>query len=340
MKLRYNIFSLLFLSIGIIMASGFYTSIKAEAVFMNDGSIIEGKVIRDTDKIISIKPQAGPVRDIQRKDLIRVLYSDDYKNKVYIYKLDDTMVEGYIVYEDRINYTIRENLVSANELSLSKDKVNYISKKKTTPAVIEKKVEVVKVVEVEKVNETPAEKPAEEKYRIFGMDWGIGINLPFYDEKDFYYSSMNWFMTIAGIRFNLFFDFRFNIASLFSMGAETGINFFPNLLKTFISLSSYSNLLSGSGYLSSSDFFLDVPVRGFIRFGAKKLYGQIFGGYYIGIFPLASFMGQNYFERGGELGGRVCLGGFYMEVSYIFVNKEAYNLGHFRAAMGYTGRIF
>ncbi len=340
MKHGLNLITYLFLSVGILMLSGLYSSLNAESVFMNDGSIIEGKVIRDTDKFISIKPPAGPVRDIQRKDLIRVLYSDDYKNKVYIYKLDDSMVEGYIVYEDAANYTIRENIASKNELTISKEKVNYISKKKVEPKIVEKKVEVEKIVEVDRIKEVPVEKPAEEKYRVFGMDWGLGINLPFYDQKDFSYTGMNWFFTIAGIRLNLFFDFRFNIADIFSMGVESGLNFFPNMLKLFISASQYSNLLTGSGYLTGSDIFLDVPVRGFIRVGSKRLYAQIFGGYYIGIFPMASFLGTNYFERGGELGGRVCLGGFYMEFSYIFENKQANNLGHFKAGLGYTGRIF
>jgi len=278
---------------------------------------------------------------IQRKDLIRVLYSNDFKNKVFIYKLDDSVAEGYIVYEDRDNYTIRENLASANELSISKDKVNFISKKKVVPTVIEKKVEVEKVVEVERINEVPAE----EKLRVFGMDWGIGISLPVFFGNTVNFNTgtsttvplPSGLMIIWGLRLNIFFDFRFNILDWLSTGVESGVNIFPNIY----------NLLGG-GFSSTSgspmvmpDFFLDVPIRGFVRFGTKKFYGQIFGGYYLGVFPMVTFLSKYaYYERGGELGGRVNFWGFYMEISYIFENKEALNFGHMRAGLGYTGRIF
>ncbi len=104
---------------------------------MNDGSILEGKILNESDRTITIKSQLENPVLIQRKDILRVLYSNDYMNKVYIYKLDDTMIEGYVVYEDKDNYIIRENLSSAKEIILSKEKVNNISKKKikTTAAV-------------------------------------------------------------------------------------------------------------------------------------------------------------------------------------------------------------
>jgi hypothetical protein len=314
---------------GFIFISGLYSSIKAEAVFMNDGSIVEGKVIKDTDKFITIKPNNAPAKNIQRKDLIRVLYSDDYMNRVYIYKLDDTLVEGYIVYEDRMNYTIRENLTSANELTLAKDKVNFISKKKVTPVIIEKKVEV----EVEKKPDT------EEKFRLFGIDWGIGLGFPVYLVPTYYFSdetgaNTNNFPTtiisLFGIKIHTFFDFRFNIFSWLSAGAEIGINFFPNA----------ANLSGDYGYTVYPAFNLDIPLRGFVRFGKKNYYGQLFGGYYLGVFPILSIGSNAYYERGGELGTRINLWGFFLEFSFVFANIEAKNLDHLRFALGYTGRIF
>jgi hypothetical protein len=130
MKIAQQSLLYLFFTIGLFIISGMISNLKAEAVFMNDGSIIEGKVIQDTDKYISFKPLTDPARVIQRKDIIRIIYSNDYKNKVYIYKMDNSLIEGYIVYEDKDNYTIRENLSARNELIVSKEKVNSISKKK------------------------------------------------------------------------------------------------------------------------------------------------------------------------------------------------------------------
>ncbi len=193
--------------------------------------------------------------------------------------------------------------------------------------------------EIEKIQNTAAEQlPAEEKLRIFGMDWGIGANVPFYDQKNIGYADMNWVFTTAAIRINVFFDFRFNLSNYFSLGFETGLNFFPNLLY-FFGNQSYS-YPAVRLYTSYSIIFMDIPLRGFIRLGTKYFYGQIFGGYYIGIYPLLYMLNQDYYERGGELGARVNLHGFYIDFSYIFINQEAHNLGHFRVGLGYTRRIF
>ena len=194
--------------------------------------------------------------------------------------------------------------------------------------------------EIEKTQNTAAEQsPEEEKLRIFGMDWGIGANVPFYDQKDFSYAGMNWVFTSAAVRINVFFDFRFNISNYFSLGFETGINFFPNLLY-YIGSQSYSSYPVVSIYTSTSSIFLDIPLRGFVRLGTKYFYAQIFGGYYIGIYPLMNMLNHEYYERGGELGARVNLRGFYIDFSYIFANREAYNIGHFRVGMGFTRRMF
>ncbi len=342
MKRGLNSTNYLFLIFGMIMFSGLFSSLKAEAVFLNDGSIIEGKIIMDTDKSISIKPQFGLVRVIQRKDLLRVLYTDDYKNKIYIYKLDNSMIEGYMVYEDKGNYTIRENITSPNELSISKEKVNFISKKKVIP------IDNQKTVDIERVKEVSESQAVEEKNRLFGMDWGIGFKAPFYDEKKDYVIGTNWIFTVAALRIDLFFDFRFNITSIFSAGFETGINFFPNAVKIAGSMTTGSGVYSGDQSLTGTgshnfyktDLYIDIPLRAFLRLGTKNIYGQIFGGYYLGLFPLASNLGRDYYERGGELGVRVNLGGFFLDFSYIFENKDANSFNHFRVGLGYTGKIF
>lgn len=130
MKISQNFLLYLFLSLVIFLITGYNSKLRAEAVFLNDGSIIEGKIMQDTDIFLSIKSLNEPARVIQRKDIIRVIYGKDYKNRVFIYKMDNSLIEGYIVYEDTDNYIIRENLTSRNEIVVSKDKVNSISKKK------------------------------------------------------------------------------------------------------------------------------------------------------------------------------------------------------------------
>ncbi len=327
MKRGLNLFSYLLLISGILFLGSLNSILKAEAVFMNDGSIIECKVIRDTDKAITIQPNTGQARVIHRKDLIRVLYSDDFRNKVFIYKLDDRLVEGYIVYEDRDNYTIREDLSSPIELTIAKNKVNFISKKKVVPTIIEKKAEAEKGVEVE------------ESKRLFGIDWGLGIGFPIYFKKYILsdetgantYNATAGILSLLGIKIHTFFDFRFNILSWLSAGAEIGINLFPNV----------ANLAGGDYvYAVYPVFNLDIPLRGFLRFGKKNYYGQLFGGYYLGVLPIVSMGSNIYYERGGELGTRINLWGFFLEFSFVFANTEANSYDHARFALGYTGRIF
>jgi hypothetical protein len=130
MENRLNLIVVLLYVIGLLIVSGLQSILQAEAVFMKDGTLIEGKIIKENNLSLFIQPPVGATKEIQRSELLRILFNDDYKNKVYINNLDNSRVEGYIVYEDKDNYIIREDLKSIKEITLLKTKVNSISKKK------------------------------------------------------------------------------------------------------------------------------------------------------------------------------------------------------------------
>jgi formylglycine-generating enzyme required for sulfatase activity len=102
----------------------------AEAVFTKDGSIVEGKILRESRPSVQIKLSDGKVKDVPRSEILRILYHDNYKNKRYMTKMDGTVIEVYIVDEDKTSYTYRMNIDSPEEIKILKDDVDSISRRK------------------------------------------------------------------------------------------------------------------------------------------------------------------------------------------------------------------
>lgn len=103
-------------------------SVQAEYLFLKDGSIIEGSIVKDDKKTVKIKTAEGE-RDYQVKNISRILYSDEFKIKKYLYLKDNSVVEGYVTQEDDNGYFIRKDLSKKNEEMVIKDSVLFISKK-------------------------------------------------------------------------------------------------------------------------------------------------------------------------------------------------------------------
>ena len=106
-------------------------SLFAEAVFLNDGRIIEGKIISETDDLLTVQ-RDRETTDIPRSDVLRILYTDDYRHKRYIYTLDGREFEGYIVAEDRDTYTLRNRLESREETTIMKSDVDAVTRRPIT----------------------------------------------------------------------------------------------------------------------------------------------------------------------------------------------------------------
>jgi hypothetical protein len=82
--------------------------------------------------------------EIPKKDILRIIFDAEYKNKIYIYKLNGDVIEAFIVNEDRESYTYRTDLASSKETVLKKSQVNLISRQKL--AGIKEKAPLVKSV--------------------------------------------------------------------------------------------------------------------------------------------------------------------------------------------------
>jgi hypothetical protein len=81
-----------------------YTSVFTESLFITDGSILEGKIVRESKHSVTIKSKTGVQSTIPRSKIMRVLYNDEYKGKRFIVKMDETIVEAHIVKETRNTY--------------------------------------------------------------------------------------------------------------------------------------------------------------------------------------------------------------------------------------------
>ncbi|NMB64109.1 MAG: hypothetical protein GYA16_04480 [Spirochaetes bacterium] len=106
----------------------FSGNVFAESVFLKDGTIIEGDIVKETDKATTVKTREGKTVTIQRKDILRMLVNESYKTKMYIMKSSKEVLGVYIVEEDNESYTYRTELQSAEEYKINKDDVLFVSK--------------------------------------------------------------------------------------------------------------------------------------------------------------------------------------------------------------------
>jgi hypothetical protein len=117
-----------------------------ESVFLKDGNILEGKISNENDKKITITFSADETREIERKDIIRTVYHNNYKDKRYLTKMDGTVLEVYIVDEDKTGYIYRLKLDSPDEVRIAKDDVDGISKRKITTPVVREETREEKLI--------------------------------------------------------------------------------------------------------------------------------------------------------------------------------------------------
>lgn len=307
----------------------------AESIFLKDGSIIEADVIRDTRYSVTYKTPDNKTKVIKRDEVLRILYNDNYKVKKYIYKNDMSFIPGYVVYENNQNYYIRKNLTDSNEIILSKSEVVTVSKRRLTLA--EKREEKEKTDEDS--NDTKADRQ-----RIFNIDWGIGATFGMFRQNQFLdnnfdldSSKYNFLLfSAADLRAYAYFDFRFNIVPIFSAGAEIGVATMANIVRFLVDTRDDTRQeFKDMGYKVEHYFLLDFPFRGFVRIGNDFIYGQIFGGYYLSVFPMATIHGTPVDDSGPEVGARLVMKDLFLEFSYVFSKYD-----HVRLGVGYEGKLF
>lgn len=120
-------------------------ALAAESVFLKDGSIVEGRVVRENDREVQLALSAGGRSSIPRGEILRTVYHEEYKQKRFIYLMSGEMIEGFIVDEDRETYTYRRDLASARENRVARSKVDFISKRRLEVKEKKEKIETAAV---------------------------------------------------------------------------------------------------------------------------------------------------------------------------------------------------
>ncbi|MFH0977456.1 MAG: fibronectin type III domain-containing protein [Spirochaetota bacterium] len=101
---------------------------RTEFVFKKDGSIIKGIIQNDEAKVILLKDEAGLMHRIDRRNIMRIIYTNLYMGKVFIRLTDGSVKEGYRVDENQDTYTFREKLYEPKEFTIPREKVLFLAR--------------------------------------------------------------------------------------------------------------------------------------------------------------------------------------------------------------------
>jgi hypothetical protein len=100
--------------------------LHAEWVFMKDGRILPGEIVRETDQEIRLLTR-GRYENIPRENIQRILLDDTFQEPVWLYKKNMKFQKVHIVDEDNKFYYVREDLDKPEERKIRKKKIAFIS---------------------------------------------------------------------------------------------------------------------------------------------------------------------------------------------------------------------
>ncbi len=160
----------------------FSSTLFAESVFIKDGSIVEGEIIKEDDFKIELKISSGETKVILRTDVLRALFHVRYKEKKIINKTDGTRIEAYIVDEDGDSHTYRSELDSTEEIKILKDEIYQISKYRPADSMI---------VIYNGNGNTGGSAPSDKSYYKSGQNISVSANSGNLVKKGYMFSGWN-----------------------------------------------------------------------------------------------------------------------------------------------------
>ncbi|MBN1499602.1 MAG: fibronectin type III domain-containing protein [Spirochaetes bacterium] len=107
----------------------FSSTISAEFVFLTDGAIIEGKIIKESNASITVRSNGNKNLEINRNTVQRIFYGDLRLDKIYVQKRDGKGFTAYKVDENRDVYTFRSNLMVNEEFTIKKSDVLFMTER-------------------------------------------------------------------------------------------------------------------------------------------------------------------------------------------------------------------
>jgi hypothetical protein len=112
-----------------ILLSLIGSDLRAEYVFLTDGSIIKCAIESETPKGTIIRLPSGKIMTINPKDILRTLYTELYMGKIHIQKVDGGTIDAYMVDEDQQSITFRKDINKPEEFVLKRDEILFTTRK-------------------------------------------------------------------------------------------------------------------------------------------------------------------------------------------------------------------
>ena len=112
--------------------------LAAEFVFLKDGMIIECRILNESPSTMIVLEAGGKKSTVGRKNIMRVLYTQLYRGRLYIQRIDGSVIEAYIIDEDQEHYILRADINSPREFTIRREDVLFMTRK--NPSALEGKV--------------------------------------------------------------------------------------------------------------------------------------------------------------------------------------------------------
>ena len=106
--------------------------LAAETIFLTDGSILTGKIVRESRSETTVRISDGKTRTVPSSRIMRTIFYDLYTGKIFVNKTDGTILEAYMVDEDQKHYTFRKELYKPEEFKVKREDVLFIARKNPT----------------------------------------------------------------------------------------------------------------------------------------------------------------------------------------------------------------
>jgi hypothetical protein len=117
------------ISITLLLLTGVAFSVHAEYVFLKNGTIIEGAIVTQTNTELVFRDTEGKTHHIKNDQILRSIYAKLKMAKVYVQKRNGERVVAYLVDENDMSYTFRNDIHSPKEFSISRSEVLFIADK-------------------------------------------------------------------------------------------------------------------------------------------------------------------------------------------------------------------
>ena len=116
----------------LLLYSFFSISIFAEVIYMKDGQIYNGAVVKENKQFIWVKTKYLE-KKLDRKNILRVLYGERDLEQIYIQLKDGRIISGYLVDQDNKKIVIRLQKSSKDETTIIKTNITQMSRDKIIP---------------------------------------------------------------------------------------------------------------------------------------------------------------------------------------------------------------